>query len=433
MTQGELIQRLGQCKTWKQDLSPMEHLAQRLGNPQKQLKFIHVAGTNGKGSTCAMVSSVLQQAGYRTGRFVSPYILEFRERIQVNGEMIPEEALCTIGEQVLTAIAELEKEGIYPTEFDAVTMIGFLWFVKAGCDLVVLEVGVGGTIDSTNIVDSESVLVSVITSISLDHTAILGDTPGEIAAEKSGILKQNGVTVLSDTIEGEALSVIQSVAKERNNQLIVADSKAVSLLEHRADGMQVMYRDTAFFLPMPGLYQLHNAAVALAVLEQLRQMGWTVPFGAMVQGLEQVRFPARMELIGRSPYFWVDGAHNPEGISALLETLKDLPLTGKRVCINGMMMDKNCPAAVALLAEQFDYAVTVKPKNSRAMAAEELQKLWQAQNVPTVSVGDDMEQAIVQAIRFAGDDGAVICCGSLFLCADLRPIGLRYFQQKTNK
>lgn len=432
LTQAELIEQLAQCKTWKTNLIPMRRLAEQMGNPQDRLRFVHVAGTNGKGSTCAMLASMLQAAGYRTGRFVSPYILEFRERIQINGEMIPEADLCRIGVSVLDAVKALAQEGVYPTEFDVVTMIGFLWFAEQGCDMVVLEVGVGGGIDSTNIITPESVAVSVITSISLDHTSILGGTEAEIAAEKAGILKENGVAVVGSSICGEALQAINNIALQKMNRILTASTERLALLHSGPAGMELSFAGQLLSLPLPGLYQMQNTAVALTVIDVLREQGWEISADAVAHGLAQVRFPARMELVGQAPLFWIDGAHNPAGVAELLRSLDVLAPDKKRVCINGMMQDKNCAGVVAMLAPYFSHAITVTPGNPRAMQASALADLWRSHGIPA-ETADDIPSAIQQAVALAGEAGAVVCCGSLFLCADLRPHAIAFYQDRTQK
>lgn len=427
MTQRELLCRFAQCKTWKTDLTPMGALAKKLGDPQDKLRFVHVAGTNGKGSTCAMTSSILQEAGYRTGRFVSPYILDFRERIELDGEMIPEADLCRIGEQVLAAVDALEKEGLFPTEFDVVTMVGLLWFWEQHCDVVVLEVGVGGRIDSTNLILPGSVEVSVITSIALDHMAILGDTLSQIAREKSGILKENGTVVLGSAIPEEARSVILSEAARKNNRVV--KPSAVRLLESCPDHLRFTDGKTTYTLPMAGCYQLENASTVLAVIDVLREKGWKITQEAVQRGFASTRFPARMELLGKRPLFWLDGAHNPEGAKLLSTSLQTLTKGKKTICLTGMMGDKNCEAVVAQLSPYIDAAITVQPGNPRAMSAKALSSLWQEQHVPA-EPWDDLPGAVGRSIDLAGPDGAVICCGSLFLCADVRPLAMAFFKEK---
>ena len=427
MTTEEVIAALAACKTWKTDLSPMVRLMDELGHPEKGLKYIHVGGTNGKGSTCAMLASVLQQAGYRTGRFVSPYILEFRERIQMNGQMIPEEDLCRLGKRVTDTVRELEKIGVYPTEFDAVTAIGLLWFREIQCDFVVLEVGVGGTIDSTNIIPAESSVLSVITSISLDHTAILGDSESAIAREKGGIFKENGTVLLSGNIGKEAIAELEKMAEERCCTVYISDPSCVTLKESRPDGLTVLHDGKEQFLPLPGLYQLSNLAVVYRAVELLREKGVQIPEEGVKKGLENLAFPARMELLGTSPLFWIDGAHNPEGIAALASSLKHLTAGKKTVILSGMMADKNCRDSVKLLAPLTSAAVTVTPNNPRALPAQELAKLWKENGVDARCAAS-VKEAVEKAISLAGKDGAVVCCGSLYLCSEIRPVALDYFK-----
>ena len=429
MTQAELIERLSQCKTWKEDLTPALALAEKMGNPQNSLKFVHVGGTNGKGSTCAMTASILEKAGYKTGRFISPYIIEFRERIQINGEMIPEEDLCRLGEQVLAAAEELENEEIYPTEFDVVTVMGMLWFAEQKCDIVVLEVGLGGAIDSTNIVTAESVLATAITSISIDHAAILGETEEEIAAEKSGIIKESGSLVLGKSIPRAALNLIKRVAMKKNCDAYMANAAEVIMKRCHTAGLTFWYKGRNYDLSLPGLYQLQNAVVSLRLVEVLRSKGWEITEDAVAEGLAHAHIPARMELMGTEPLFWIDGAHNQEGVTALLFSLSALVPHQKKICIHGMMQDKDCEGVVKMLSGAFDKVVTVTPSNPRAMQAEELADLWKAENI-SAEAAENVEAAIAKAVELAGADGVVVCCGSLFLCADVRPYAKKFFEEK---
>lgn len=429
MTQAELVQRLAECKTWKTDLTPVLALAEKMGNPQNDLKFVHVGGTNGKGSTCAMTASILEKAGYKVGRFISPYVLEFRERMEINGEMIPEEDLCRIGEAVLNAVAELEEQDIHPTEFDVVTIIGMLWFAEQKCDIVVLEVGLGGAIDSTNIVAPETVLVTAITSVSIDHAAILGQTEEQIAAEKSGIIKEGGSLILGKSIPRAALNLIKRVAMKKNNDAYMANAADVIMMESHTAGLTFWYQGREYDLSLPGLYQLQNAIVVLRIVEVLRRKGWNITEDHIAEGLTAVRFPGRMELMGMQPLFWIDGAHNQEGVTALLFSLSSLVPNKKKVCIHGMMQDKDCEGVVEMLADAFDAVVTVEPSNPRAVKAEDLAEMWRSHDV-AVTTASSMEAAIEKAVQLAGKDGAVVCCGSLYLCADARPYAMAYFAEK---
>ncbi len=429
MTQTELIARLAECKTWKTDLTPALALAEKMGNPQNNLKFVHVGGTNGKGSTCAMTASILEKAGYKVGRFISPYVLEFRERIEINGEMIPEEDLCRIGEEVLNAAAALAEEDIHPTEFDVVTVIGMLWFAEQKCDIVVLEVGLGGTIDSTNIVTAETVLATAITSVSIDHAAILGETEEKIAAEKSGIIKEGGSLVLGKSIPRAALNLIKRVAMKKNNDAYMANAAEVIMKKSHTAGLTFWYKGRDYDLTLPGLYQLQNAVVALRIVEVLRRKGWTITEDHVADGLAHVHFPARMELMGKEPLFWIDGAHNQEGVAALLFSLSNLVPHKKKVCIHGMMQDKDCEGVVEMLSGAFDAVITVEPSNPRAVKAADLAEMWKKHDAE-VTTAESVEAAIAKAVEMAGKDGAVVCCGSLFLCADARPHAMAFFAEE---
>lgn len=429
MTQQELLQRMAQCHTWKTDLTPMVALAERLGNPQEHLKFVHVGGTNGKGSTCAMTAAVLEASGYRVGRFVSPYILEFRERIQINGEMIPETDLCRIGERVLNAVAELSKDSLYPTEFDVVTMIGFIWFLEQRCDIVVLEVGLGGAIDSTNVVPPYAVQVSAITSISLDHTAILGNTVEAIAKEKSGILKEGVPVVVGASAPAGVLSVIREAATLRRCPVIAVDRNAILQEESTLAGQRFSYKGIAYFVKLVGGYQLENTALVLELLSLIRQKGWKIPEEAVSFGLAHVVFPARMEVLNNSPLFCLDGAHNPEGAAALVDTLSRLTPNARRICINGMMGDKDCGGVLDVLAPLFSHVITLQPSLPRALDAAELASLWQQRGVSAEATASP-EEAVSRAIALAGTDGVVVCCGSLYLCAEVRQAAQSYFLKK---
>ena len=284
-------------------------LLAQLGNPQDRLKYIHVAGTNGKGSTCAMIASVLQKAGYRTGLFTSPFLSDFCERIRVDAEKIPRESLVEITEGVLPVAQGLIENGEALTEFDFTTALGFLWFARQQCDFVVLEVGLGGRNDATNVIGTP--LVSVITSISLDHTSVLGDTVEQIAAEKAGIIKPYGVTVAyGDQLPG-AMEVIRRAAMKQHNRLVEAAPSVLSVVSSGLHGTELRYEGLSLHLPLLGEYQVKNAATALAALSVVQEHGYSIPDQALMEGFAAVRFPARMELLSENPLVFLDGAPQP--------------------------------------------------------------------------------------------------------------------------
>ena len=316
---------------WKLGLSRTEELLRLLGNPQKQLRFVHVAGSNGKGSTCAMVERILREAGYVTGFYPSPYIEDFRERIQVCGEYITEEALCRITARVRDAADSMED---HPSQFEIITAIGLLYFAEKNCNIVVLEVGLGGIFDSTNVIDAPE--VAVITNIGLEHTEYLGNTLAEIAGNKCGIIK-SGADVVCYENAAEVMDVVRRVCEEKGCPLHIARYSRILLIEKGLEGQTFRFlhdpapasqdiaisADEPLRLGLLGEYQLHNAATALTIVEALRGRGWKIPQEAVCQGLAEVRWPARFEVLSRHPLFILDGGHNPQCAEALAESLRE--------------------------------------------------------------------------------------------------------------
>ncbi len=323
-------------------LAAMRVLMKKLGNPQNHLRVIHIAGTNGKGSVATFCSEILQNAGYRTGKYLSPYVLEFRERMQVNGKMIPKSTLAELATLVKTAADEATKEGCRFTAFHLTTAAAFCYFAREHCDFVCLEVGLGGKGDCTNIIPQPE--VAVITPISLDHTAVLGNTVEEIAAEKAGILKKGSRLVLANQPEG-AKRVIEQTAKHLG--VPVTYPQPFRICCNTPQNLKIQIGERAYNIGMVGNYQAENAAVALAVVESLRKNGVTIPEGAVEEGFSSARIPARMERLCESPLFFLDGAHNPAGAVAAAEFAKNLP--HPRILICAVMADKETAAITEAL------------------------------------------------------------------------------------
>lgn len=402
-------------------------LLAQLGNPQDRLKYIHVAGTNGKGSTCAMIASVLQKAGYRTGLFTSPFLSDFCERIRVDAEKIPRESLVEITEEVLPVAQGLIENGEALTEFDFTTALGFLWFARQQCDFVVLEVGLGGRNDATNVIGTP--LVSVITSISLDHTSVLGDTVEQIAAEKAGIIKPYGVTVAyGDQLPG-AMEVIRRAAMKQHNRLVEAAPSVLSVVSSGLHGTELRYEGLSLHLPLLGEYQVKNAATALAALSVVQEHGYLIPDQALMEGFAAVRFPARMELLSENPLVFLDGAHNPDGTHALAETLRNHLAGRSLVGLIGMLADKDVHTAAENLDGLFEQVVTVTPDNPRAMPAEELAAIWRVHGTPAYPV-EGVSAAFDKALTLLKENGALVICGSLFLAGEIRPIARKRLREK---
>lgn len=402
----------------KPGLERVQKFLNLLGNPQDGLKFIHVAGTNGKGSTCAILASVLEKAGYCTGLFTSPFITDFCERIQVNGQLIPQNALAGLTEEALPAARFLEENGETLTEFDFTTALGMLWFVRRQCDLVVLEVGLGGRLDATNVIGTP--LASVITSISLDHMNILGDTVEQIAAEKAGIIKPYGTTVVYGDQKPSVLEIVRRMADNQHNQLLEADPSVFTVVSSGLRGTDLLYEGLSLHLPLLGGHQVKNAATALAALSVLSKHGYPIPDEAFVAGVASVRFPARMEVLYERPAVLLDGAHNAGGTEALADVLRCC-LGGRRfVGLTGMLADKDVRTAVENLDGLFAQVVTLAPDNPRAMPAEELAALWRMHGVGAVPA-QSVSEALERAFSLLQEGDALVICGSLYLAGEIRP------------
>ena len=400
-------------------LGRIRRLLELLGNPQERLKFVHVAGTNGKGTTCALLASVLKRAGYRTGLYQSPHVCEFRERIQIDGEMIPRGAFCGVAERVLSAADRMKPGGETATAFERFTAAAMVWFSEQNCDVVVLEVGLGGRFDATNAIPDS--LVSVITSVSLDHTQILGDTVGKIAYEKCGIIRRGGEVVCCPGEPDEALAVIRSVTSEMNGNLTDAAALGVKAVSADLSGTELAYGKLRFRLPFVGLHQVKNAAAALAAIDVLRKKGFAISDAAISEGFSKARLPARQEVLSLSPTVLLDGAHNPEGIAALADTVSRF-LQGKdTVAVGGMLADKDVNSSAGKLRGLFSSVFTVAPPSERAMSAGEFAGVLQKAGLdasPKESVGAALDAAF-SALK---PDGALVVFGSLYLAGEARPL-----------
>ena len=398
-------------------LDRIRALCERLGNPQEQLRFIHVAGTNGKGSVSAMLASVLQEAGILTGLFTSPFLEDFRERFRVNGEMIPEEELAGAVGFLRPHAEALRQEGIVLTEFDFVTALGFCWFLQKKCDIVVLEVGLGGRFDATNIIPPP--LASVITSISLDHTKVLGDTIGQIAREKCGIIKPGSLVVSSADQLEEALSVMMEAAAHAGGYLYLANPAAAKIESRTLCGTCFSYGGERYQLGLLGNSQLQNALLAAETVKALEGRGVAVTQEQLLRGLAKTRVPARLEALSLEPLVLLDGSHNPGGIRNLVDTVKALA-PGKRIrLVFGMLADKDMTASAEMLREIASEVILIPPENTRAAAGEELRPLFAG--LPEIFAQTE-EQAVKLALRDLSPDTAVVVCGSLYLAGQLRPL-----------
>lgn len=399
--------------TTRLGLDRTRELLRKLGEPQKKLKFVHVAGSNGKGSTCAMLDAILRAAGYRTGLYTSPYIQDFCERIRIDGQNIPGEALADVTERVRTVAEAMED---HPSQFELVTAAAMLYFAEQRCDIVVLEVGMGGALDSTNVIDCPE--VAVITNIGLEHTEYLGDTLEKIAATKAGIIKSGCRAVCYDGAS-EVTAVIRRVCAERNVPLRFADYRKVEPLGQNLDGQRFRWNGTEYRLALLGAHQLRNAATVLETVAALRESGWSIPETAVREGLERVKWPARLEVMQREPLFLIDGGHNPQCAEALSASLRELLGEKKAVFLLGVLADKDYPRMMALLTPLAQEFICLTPLSDRALPADELAAYLQAQGAKATACAD-IPAGLRAAFAAAGTDGAVVAFGSLYLVGAIR-------------
>ena len=416
------LPRMGQSAP---GLARMQNLCDHLGNPEKELQCIHIAGTNGKGSLAAMTSSILTAAGYKTGLTISPYVVDFRERFQIDGEMIPPRTLANLTEKVLDAIDAIEAEGgEKPVEFEAVTALAFLWFAREKCDLVVLETGLGGRCDATNVVPHK--LVAAITKIGYDHMEVLGDTLDKIAAEKAGIIKEGTVVVNYPDQPAEAMGPILTAAAEAHTSIITPDKDDLTLLRGKRLENRIDYGGYRAALGLPGTHQANHAAMAVEIALALwREFGYDISDDAILQGLADARMPARIEVLRRHPLLLLDGCHNPDGANMLAATLTRADFEENLVGVLGVLADKDYKDMLSDLAPCFAKIYTVTPNCPRALSAEELQK--EARFHTDAEAADSVADAIRKAVNYADENNlaGVVVCGSLYLAAEARPLLLK--------
>ena len=398
----------------KPGLERIRELCLGLGDPQKKLKFVHVTGTNGKGSVCSMLSSVLCEAGYRVGLFTSPYVLEFNERMRVNGENISNDKLAALTEK---ARAVAEKMADRPTEFELITAIAFEYFYKEKCDLVILEVGMGGRYDATNIIDSS--LLSVITGVSIDHTAFLGDTVEKIAYEKAGIIKPNSCALYGGETRA-AESIIADEASKKQSILCKTDYSRLKILSSDLSGTTFDYRSrSGLEVSLLGSYQPKNAAIVLDTLDNLSGIGLHVSEDAIRRGLKKARWPARFEIIGKDPLVIFDGAHNPQGISAAVDSIKAYFGDKRVVIMSGVLRDKDYGAIADSLSEVAAEVYTITPDSPRALSAEEYADTIRKRGV-TATPCQSVAEALALGKNKASElNTALFCLGSLYTYGDV--------------
>ncbi len=428
MTYEQAKSFLEECNQYAGELTlqPLKEMLRRLGNPQDQLSFVHIAGTNGKGSVLALVSTVLKEAGYRVGRYISPTIFGYRERIQVNEQYISREDLVRLTERIRETGQQMLAEGLWhPTMFEAETALAFLYFAEQQCDLVVLETGMGGRTDATNVI--RHTVAAVLASISMDHMGFLGDTLAEIADNKAGIIKP-GCTVVTIKQEPEAEAAIRKQASVCGCPVVTADG---GLAVNRKRGLFSQTFDYQEWkevkIPLSGEYQFTNGVLALKVLEVLKNKGYRLSEETVRKGFQKTVWTGRFTVIAKDPCVIVDGAHNRDAAQKLAETL-DQYLKGRRlIYIMGVLADKEYDKVIEKTASYASEVITVMtPDNVRALPAKDLAEAVKKYN-PHVQAAQSIEDAVERAYELAGKEDVILAFGSLSYLGEL----IRVLQERT--
>lgn len=393
-------------------LESMKELLKRLENPQDQLKFIHISGTNGKGSELAFLSEILTEAGYRTGRYISPTLYSYRERIQVDGQRIDRESLARHVSAVRDAVEAMEAEGLpAPTVFEVETAVSFLYFCEKKCDIVMLETGMGGALDATNVV--KTTILEVIASIGMDHMGFLGNTLAEIAENKAGIIKP-GTCVVSAKQEPEAEKVIRRVSDQMHAKLSVVDLERLSEVQYGYEKQSFTYKNWKNVeITLAGTYQITNATLALEAVEALRELGYNLSDEQVRMGMKRAAWRGRFSVIHRDPIVVIDGAHNPAAAEVLRSSIETYFKGKKLYYIFGVFADKDYEKVIETTAPLAEQIITVQtPGNPRALPAEELKCAVEKVN-PNVSSAATIEEAVERVMRIVHKEDVVVAFGSL--------------------
>ena len=390
-------------------LDSIRALLHDLGDPQRRLKFVHVAGTNGKGATAAMIASIARQSGILTGLYTSPAVFDDLEKFRVDGNPISPEAFAACMEEIVRAEARMEADGQrLPTAFEIETALALLHFEHMNCQLVVLETGMGGLLDATNVV--EDTLVCVLTSIGLDHTRFLGGTLSEIAAQKSGIVKP-GCAVVLEGQSDEVRDVVSDACRAQGAELTVTDPTRIRLLSADANGQRFLYGETELFLPLTGAFQRDNAIAAVEAVRILNRRGFSIPERSIADGLKVLQWPGRLERIHIRPDIYIDGAHNPNAARRLAEALPDILRGRPLVCVMGALADKDFGEVARQVCSQAVCTYTLTPDSPRALNAAALAEA--VRPYCPAEATESVASALNRAMAVAGNDGVILAFGSL--------------------
>lgn len=396
-------------------LDSITELCRRLGNPQEQLKFVHVAGTNGKGSVASMVASVMTAAGYKVGKYCSPAVFEYRERYQIGSRVVSQVAFCSYLERVRDCAEAMAADGLpHPTTFEVETALAFLYFAEKGCDLVVLETGMGGRMDATNLV--QNTLVAVLTSIGMDHMHFLGGTLDKIAAEKAGIIK-NRCYVISAKQPKDAERMIRQKASLERAKLVIADAGRCKQIKYGIRKQSFTYDNLKNIqITLSGTYQIDNAVLAIEVVRALQKSGFSVSEEQLRKGFLEAEWPGRFQVVHKKPLVIIDGAHNENAAECLKESIEQELTPEQRenlILIMGVLKDKEYEKVAEIICPFGKHVITLAPPNNpRALGAYELAKTVQ-EIQPSVTAVDSVEEAVEMSFLLADEKSVILALGSL--------------------
>lgn len=410
----EYIESLGSSKSVL-GLDRIKDFLKLFDNPQEKIKVVHIAGTNGKGSTTMMLSNIYKQAGYNVGSYTSPEIEDFRERIQFNCEFIEKEILCDIVDIIKDKLKFTEY---LITHFEFVTVIAFLYFEMKKCDLVFLEVGLGGRLDATNVISKP--LISVITKIDYDHMAILGNDLSSIALEKCGIIKSNGNIVLYPIQDKEVMNVVDKKCKELNNKLYIPNISKLEIIDDDIFKMKIKYENRLYDIGLNGKYQIYNTITVICITNILNDLGYVAIYQDIYAGIKNTKFAGRFEIIANNPVIIADGAHNESGIKAFMESVSYIKNV-RKIAIISILMDKDIKSMNKLFSKYFDKIIVVPINSPRASDIEHLKQeiLEYNENVECIY---EYKKAIDISKKYASNDGIIFIFGSLYLISDIRKL-----------
>ena len=405
------------CSGIKLGLQNIKTLMEKLGNPQDKLKIIHIAGTNGKGSCTSFVNSVLVSQGYKVGMFTSPSIYNFEERIRINNKNIPEDKLIELMDEVREVANTLE---VFPADFELVTAVAFLYFYREKCDFAIMEVGLGGRLDATNVVDKP--LITLITSISFDHQQFLGNTIKEISLEKAGIIK-DGVPLVLYFQDTEIMDNIIRVAKSKNSKVILNDLSKIKVLDNSKSGQIIDYKEFRNLkINLLGSHQVKNATISLELLLELRKMGFEISNESIYDGFLTVTWPCRFELVSKSPDFILDGAHNIDGIEKFISNINFYYKDSRKIAIFGVLEDKDYNEMLERIIPCFDIFLTVRPDSERAMESYELKEKIEVLTEKKVYSFGNYQDAVDKSFEMSSKDDVISAFGSLYFVGEVRKL-----------